>query len=377
MHDFIETAAIRGLKLRRVFVVLFFNFDGVAPDRRAGTAGNLRNAEFQRFVADAGTFSCAHDHAGVGNGEANERHDLQEKIIRDGVRKGGGINIVCRADARHADRVRAYAEDGFQMFGVHQKSHEVVAAEIEAEKNAEAHVVDTAFHRTVVRFRLTAVVRFRSLRMQFFVGLLVIRFLKKLIGADLSFVQLAVVFHGRRRNVDVDAADGTVLMFDAVDGVDRLEDVFDRIVFGVLARFEQKTFMPHVLQRDHFTTNFVLRELLADDVFVFCVVRAVDATIHAVIGEVEGRKEHDTLAVDVLLYLDRSVKNCLVAVREITRQEDGGFAVSEAFALRSLMNQCFNERTVGLMFFCISERGFNLVVVDEVLGGLRFRVVHG
>ena len=109
----------------------------------------------------------------------------------------------------------------------------------------------------------------------------------------------------------------------------------------------------------------------------FCVVRAVDATIHAVIGEVEGRKEHDTLAVDVLLYLDRSVKNCLVAVREITRQEDGGFAVSEAFALRSLMNQCFNERTVGLMFFCISERGFNLVVVDEVLGGLRFRVVHG
>ena len=166
-------------------------------------------------------------------------------------------------------------------------------------------------------------------------------------------------------------------MFDAVDGVDRFEDVFDRIVFGVLARFEQKTFMPQVLQRDHFTANFVLRELLADDVFVFGVVRAVNATVDAMIGEVEGRKEHDTLAVDVLLYLDRSVKNRLVAVREIARQEDGGFAVSEAFALRCLMDEGFDERAVGLMFFRISERGFNLVVIDEVLSGLRFRVVHG
>ena len=78
--------------------------------------------------------------------------------------------------------------------------------------------------------------------------------------------------------------------------------------------------MPQVLQRDHFTANFVLRELLADDVFVFGVVWAVDAAVDAVIGKIEGRKEHDALAVDVLLYLDRGVENSLVAVREVARQ---------------------------------------------------------
>ena len=126
-------------------------------------------------------------------------------------------------------------------------------------------------------------------------------FLEELIGADLRIMKLAVIFNRRRGDVDVQAADLSVLVFDRIDGLNRLQNVFDGVVLGVLASLEQQTLVTEVLKGNHLAGDFFLRELLADDVLIFSVIRAIGAGIHAVIGEVERRKENDAVAVDFFL----------------------------------------------------------------------------
>lgn len=198
--------------------------------------------------------------------------------------KEAGIDVVGRADARHGDRVRPDAPDGLKVFGVHEQADEVVAAELKAEENAESHVVDAALHGAVVRFGVIGVVGLRSLRVKLLIGLAVVGFLEELVGADLGFVKLAVVFNRRGGDVDVQAADLAVLVLDRVDGLDGLEDVLDRIVLGMLAGFKQQALVPEVLKGDHFVADLLLRELLAHDVLVLGVVRAVGAGVDAVVG---------------------------------------------------------------------------------------------
>ena len=99
-----------------------------------------------------------------------------------------------------------------------------------------------------MRLRVIAIVGLRSLRVQLFVGRLVIRFLEELIGTDLGVVQLLVVFYGRCRDVDVDAADGAVLVLDRINRLDGVKDVFDRVVLRVFARFEKQTLVTEVLK---------------------------------------------------------------------------------------------------------------------------------
>ena len=126
-------------------------------------------------------------------------------------------------------------------------------------------------------------------------------FLEELIGADLCIMKLAVIFNRRRGDVDVQAADLSVLVLDRIDGLNRLQNVFDGVVLWVLAGLEQQTLVTEVLKSNHLAGDFFLRELLADDVLIFCVIRAVGAGIYAVIGEVERRKENDAVAVDFFL----------------------------------------------------------------------------
>ena len=122
------------------------------------------------------------------------------------------------------------------MFSVHQERDEIVAIQIKSEENAETHVVNAGLHGTVMRFRVVAVVRLRSLRMQLFVSRLVIRFLEELIGTDLSVMQLLVVFNSRCRDVNVDATNGAVLVLDRINRLDGVKDVFDRVVLRVFAQ---------------------------------------------------------------------------------------------------------------------------------------------
>ena len=374
--DFVEAAAVARFELGRVFDVLDVA-DRVAAHGRARAPGNLRDADLERFGADAAAFARRHDHARVGNRKADEGDDLEEGVVGHGIREGRGIDVVRRADARNGNRVRTHAEDGFEVLGVHEEADEVVAVEVEPEEDAQTHVVDPRFHGAVVCFGVVGVVGLRSLRMEFRVGRFVVGFLEELIRADLRFVELLVVFDRRRGDVHVETADFAVLVLDRVDGLDRFEDVLDRVHLRVLARFEEKTLVTEVLQSDHFAADLVLGELLADDVLVLRVVRAVGAAVDAVVGEVEGSEENDAGTVDVVLHGLSRFEDAGVAVFEFAGEENGGFAVGETLEGGGLLKNRLDQGAIVLVLVGPGQRGLDLVVVDELLGLSGLGIVHG
>ncbi len=248
---------------------------------------------------------------------------------------------------------------------MHQQPDEIVAVEVQPEENAAADVVDAARHRAVHRLGVVGVVMFRAGRMQLLVGLLVVGLLEEDVGADAGLLEFAVVLDGGGGDVDVDPADGAVLVLDAVDGLDAFEDVFDRVVLRVLAGFECEPLVPHVLQGDHFGADLILGELLAADVGVRAVIGAVGAAVDAVVREVERSEHHDPVAVELLLDLHGEVADPLIFFGQFAFEEDGGFAVAEPFALLRLFEDGVDQFPVVFVGGGVSERLLDLVVVDE------------
>lgn len=58
--------------------------------------------------------------------------------------------------------------------------------------------------------------------------------------------------------------------------------------------------MSHILQGDDLCPHLVLCQFFAGDVRIFAVVRTVDAAVDTVVGEVERRKQDDTVAIESL-----------------------------------------------------------------------------
>ena len=152
---------------------------------------------------------------------------------------------------------------------------------------------------------------------QIFVVFLVVRFLEEDVSADTGFFQFPVVLDGGGRNVDVHAADGAVLMLDAVDGLDALEDVLYWVVDGVFAGLQGEALVSHVLQSGDFLYDFFLGEFFPRDVLVLEVVRAVNAAVHAVVGKIKGSEQDDAVAVEILFDLLRQGVDLGVLLRQL------------------------------------------------------------
>ena len=180
---------------------------------------DLRYAQLNKLFAHGLWLARRDDEAGVGNGDADARDDLREHIVGHAVVEGIGVDIVRRAHARHADRVRTYAEHCFEMFGMHEQPSEFVGVALQAEENAQAHIVDARFHRAIVRFGVVGVIALRARGVEFFIALFVVGLLKQNIGADLGFLELAVVLDRGSCDVHVRATDCAVLVLDRVDGL--------------------------------------------------------------------------------------------------------------------------------------------------------------
>ena len=90
-------------------------------------------------------------------------------------------------DTWYTDRMRSHTVYSFQMFCMHQQSGKFIAVQFQSEQYAKSYIIDTALHRTVHRLGMVCIVVFRSLRMQFFVTLFVIRFLEQDIRSDSGF----------------------------------------------------------------------------------------------------------------------------------------------------------------------------------------------
>jgi len=85
------------------------------------------------------------------------------------------------------------------------------------------------------------------------------------------------------RWADVDAADGAVLVLYAVAGVDTVKNILNGIHCRVLALCKGKTLVSHALQGNDLAGYFFLTGFFAGDVFILRMIRAIHATVDAVV----------------------------------------------------------------------------------------------
>ena len=269
------------------------------------------------------------------------------------------------------------------MLGVHQEPRKFVFVQFEPEQHAQPHVVDAALHGAIHCLRVVGVVVLRPGRVQALVTLLVVGLLEEDVGADARVVQFFVVFHRGGGDVDIHAANCAVLVMDAVDGLDAVEDVLDRVVHRVFARLDGEALVPHVLQGRHLADDFLLRQLFARNVLVLQVVGTVDAAVDAVVGEVERRKQHDAVAVERELDFLGELVDFGDLFGNVAGKQHGCLAVRQPgtvhAACRRLRPRLFKERVdefdIVFVRLGVAQGLEDFLVVDEFLRAEGFRVV--
>ena len=165
-------------------------------------------------------------------------------------------------------------------------------------------------------------------------------------------------------------------MFDGIDRVNGFQNVFKRIVHRVLAGLQREPLVAHVLQGNDLGADLILRELLAGNVAVLRMIGAIQAAVDAVVGEIERRKEHNAVAVKILLDLLGQGINLLVFVLEFAGKQHGGVAMRKALAPACLFQDGVDHRSVGFVRVGIGQAVQNFLVVDEFLSFHGFRIVH-
>ena len=134
--------------------------------------------------------------------------------------------------------------------------------------------------------------------------------------------------------------------------------------------------MAKVLQRNHFTLDFLHRELLAHDVLVLGMIWAVSAAVDAVVGKIQRRKKNDSLAVNMFLHLDGSIENALGDFRIVIGEQHRCFAVRQPLKGHHFVEQLIDQGCVILVFFTVGQRSKNFLVVDELFCARRTRIVR-
>ena len=333
MHHFVQSALVRNVKLFRIGGAFFLS---VTTNGSSGTTANLRNTQLQNLFTYSLAFTGRNNHTGVRHCNTNQGNQFSKDFIVNAVGKGGRVNVICTFNARYANGVRTNTVNCFKMFCVHQESCKFVLVAFQTKEHAQTYVINATFHGSVHCFRMVSVIVFGSSGVQLLVAFLVVSFLEQNVSANACFFQLAVVLHSSSRNVYVYATDSTVLMFNGVNRLYALQNIFDRIVYRVFARFQRQTLVTHILQSNYFSSNFLLGKLLASNMLILHMIRTVGATINAVVGKIQGSKHNDAVAVKIQLNLLCQLVNSLQDCFVLTRQKHGSFTIAQAFTLFSL-----------------------------------------
>ena len=134
---------------------------------------------------------------------------------------------------------------------------------------------------------------------------------------------------------------------------------------AILSGFQGKAFMPHVLQGDNLAAYLLLREFLAGNGTVLGMIRAIDATVHAIVGKVKRGKHHNAVAIEFPFDFTCQMIDALHQFRLVTFQQQGRLPMGKPLAQSSLVNQTFNERTVVAVCLRILQCIQYLLVIDE------------
>ena len=236
---------------------------------------------------------------------------------------------------------------------MHEQAYQIITVGIQAEQDTDSYIIDASLHGTVHGFRMIGIVALGASGMQLFVVFLVIGFLEKNICTDTGFLQAAVVLHGSGCDIDVYPADGTILVLDAVDGLNGLQNVLDRVVQGIFAGFQSQTLVSHVLQGNHFAANFFLSQLLAGNGFVLNVIRAVRTAVYAIVGQVEGSEHDNAVAIETLFDFPGERIDLFQELRVFAFQQYGCLPVVQALAGTCLFDEGTDQGSIIAVCLCI------------------------
>lgn len=181
-------------------------------------------------------------------------------------------------------------------------------------------------------------------------------------------MQLPVVFHSGSGNVDVDTTDGSVAGLGGIDGLYRLQDVFDRIAYRVLPCLHGQPLVAHVLEGTDFRRDLFLRKLLARDLAVLPMVRAVHATVYAIVRKVKRSEQHDAVAIQGLLDLLSQLEHLLVEIFDVAVQQDGRLPMGQSLQGCSLVQDFLYQSPVAFVPGSIFEGFQYFLVADELFG---------
>ena len=143
----------------------------------------------------------------------------------------------------------------------------------------------------------------------------------------------------------------------------------------VFSCLQREALVPHILQRDDLTANLVLCELLAMDVLVLRMVGTVNTAIHAIVRQIERCKEHDALAVKLLLDLLGEREHSLDEIRRVDGEQQRRLAVRQTPTVARTCQKCFYKRAIVFIILRPRERGENFLMVDELLSACGLRIV--
>ena len=262
------------------------------------------------------------------------------------------------------------------MLGVHQESCEFIAILVQTEEYTKAHIVDAALHGAVMSLGVVGIVMLGAGGMELLIALLVVGLLEEDVGADAGLLELAVVLHGGGGDVHIYPADIAVFVVDGIDGLDGLQHIFDGVVNGILAQLQGKALVTHVLQGDDLGADLLLGQLFSGDTLVLQVVGAVQTAVDAVVGQVQGRKHDDPVAVEVLLDLLGQGVDLLVAILQLTGQQHGGLPVGQTLAQLCLFDDGIDQLCVRLVGIGIGQGLLDFLMVDKLLGLHGFGIIH-
>ena len=223
---------------------------------------------------------------------------------------------------------------------------------------------------------MVVVVVFRPRRMKLEIAFLVVSLLEEDVCADPGFFEETVIVDSRCRNIDVYAADSSVFMLDAVDGLYRFQIVVHRISYRVFAGLQCETLVPHILKCDDLPFNVLLRKLFSRDVFVLCMVRAVGAAVDAVVGQIQRCKHNDPVSVEIFLDLFCQFIDFLIFLLDGTGKKYGRLSVGESFPFLCLLDDGVDQFDVFLVLVCISESLEDLFMVDKIICTFGMNVIH-
>ena len=162
----------------------------------------------------------------------------------------------------------------------------------------------------------------------------------------------------------------------AVDRVDALEDVLDRVVLRILTGLDRQSLVSHILKRDNFLTDFFLGEFLSRDRLVLRVIRAVQTSVDTVIREIKRREKHDSVTVVCLLDLFCDLEHLLDTFRIFTGQQHRRLSVGQSRTVLSCLKitraSLFKDRVdqfeVVLICFGVCQCFFDFFIIDKLVG---------